>query len=145
MTAVAIIPPSPNGGHQLTVEDARRGALAAQDARRARIAVKAERHDAINRLLDGLETEQIGPAAALSAFELMTLILDTELPAPASSLDVVRYAQAAEVLFKTYRLATGQSTSNAASLSVDVSDLAARKQELIARMTGTVDTAPRDA
>lgn len=117
-----------------TPEECSKGGIQAAENRRIRIAQQVERRQIIDDMIAAWETGEIGTAALASAQELLARLMegigDSEIR---TSLDVERYARAADLLFKMHRLATGQSTSNTASLhgNLDAESLAARRAELV--------------
>ena len=121
--------------HSFTPEESSKGGRNAAVARRERIAEQIERRAVIDSIIETWETGEIGTTAVAAAQEILARLLGgldgSEIR---TSLDVERYARAADLLFKMHRLATGQSTSNAASLAVDATELAARREALLKQL-----------
>ena len=112
--------------YTFTREDRQNGANATNLVRRERQAANAQRRQLLDWLADTI-TEQEMPAALLAACATaMDRSIKGELPEPESYLDRLRLMQMSEGYFKMYRLATGQSTSNAAVANLSAEHLADR-------------------
>lgn len=145
-TSEPIAPPSPVTGYAFTRADIDRATasrIARAEEQRGNRALELTELKAKRAFVDALVAEwelgDIGQAGLVGAMQGIAHLAEA-LPALEinTSLDAVRVAQTVEILFKIHRLATGQSTSNAAALSVDVTELASRKAELLARLNAPV-------
>ncbi len=130
--------------HTLTSEESRRG------AERSNAVQAAERHQLRRvayqtaQLVTAVEDGEIGQTAYETALDILQAIADrtaSGLPLD-ESIDIYRAAQVADTIFKIGRLATGQSTSNALSATVDQSDLEARRAAALARLQPTTPEQP---
>lgn len=123
-------------------EAASRGGHKSVEVRRARVIQRAQRRALVDDLTAGMEAGSFGQEAleaALRGAETLRDALD-RLPVD-DYLDATRAAQVTDTLFKLYRLATGQSTSNTLSGTVDSAVLTARLDEARARLAAlTADT-----
>lgn len=121
--------------HRWTPAEARRAALIVADKRVERAKDHARRYLAVSDLVDELGAENIGPTLIGASLVLVNRVLSDDLPEPENALDALRYAETAKVLFTMGRLASGQSTSNVLSASVDPASLAQRLANLEALTT----------
>lgn len=134
--------------HTLTSEDSRKGAQVVNaNLHQARLQTY-ERGRLLDQVTQSIETGDIGTAAYQTALDVIQAVQDraaTGLPLD-ESIDIYRAAQVAETIFKIHRLATGQSTSNAAHATVDPVELQARLAALQPAPTGdTPGTGTPDA
>ncbi len=117
----------------ISIEDATRGGYASGQARRAAALDRANRTAAIERITDGLPTEQIGPKLLQMALTLAAQAANSQVPLDTAA-DVRALAQAGDIIYKMSRLEQGQSTSNQATFAVQ-GDREQRAKELEARLT----------
>lgn len=137
--------PSPISGYAFTPEDSRKGAQVAKQRHDERIAATAARRAFVDKLTDACKQGDIGQVTLTAAMDIVHRLLNGLDDVPIeSSLDVARLTQAAEVLYKVWRLETGQSTSNQLTASVDADLVAQRLAELQARTVDATSTVSPD-
>jgi hypothetical protein len=113
--------------YQLTREDASRGAQVVNAQRSEQARVRRAKSEVIARMVADLDADDIPVAAYAGALQLMLDVLENGTTVPIENrLDVQRTADAAKTLFTIARLASGESTSNVASVNVNADQLAAR-------------------
>jgi hypothetical protein len=110
-----------------TTESHRAGGL----AKGAKVRAARARAAVVDRIVDGMDAEEIAPAAYRLVMSTMCKLED-ELPdVPiTSALDAVRIAQAMEIAHKIGRLASGQSTSNVAHATMSDEERRERMAQL---------------
>lgn len=122
--------------HRLTAEDGRKGALAKNERVKEQKAELARRAEVVWRVVD--ETTDLSPAALNAA---LTLIERLSADPDADPLAVLRLANAAEVVHRISRLASGQSTANVAHASMTDEE----RRERMARLAGMAGAAQPEA
>lgn len=135
--------PSPITGHALQPADASLGGQRARDNHLARQAQRGRLIRLADQIVAGVEEGEIGQAALEVAAQAMQRASDGLECVPIDSmLDVVRAVEIATALHKMHRLVTGQSTSNALSLSasLDGADLDAKRAALQEQLNKLGDT-----
>lgn len=127
--------------HTFTPEESALGGQRGAATRHQQTLERTTRAYRIANLVDQVDQGSIGQSALETAFDAI-LRLEQELPSvPVNdTLDVYRLGQVADALFKIHRLATGQSTSNAAHATVDPVELQARLSALQATELPGTDT-----
>lgn len=106
------------------------------EVRRRNALERSQRAQAVDRIIDGLEVEQIAPLAYTAAMRMMEHAATAELPEVKSTLDLERIANASRTLFTVARLAAGESTANTLTLQAGAVDLEALAQR-VANLRGT--------
>ena len=120
--------------HQLTTEDRRKGAEVVNRRRMAAKVEEARAVEIVRRLVS--ESEDVAPAALSAALRLIEKVesaaADMEIDDP---LSLQRMANAAEIIHRVSRLASGQSTSNTAHAVLTDEE----RRERMARIRGDVN------
>jgi hypothetical protein len=124
-------------------EHASAGGKARQAKARKQIAERAELQAVMTPIVENLGREQIGPTFLRHAHTLAERATTAEVDVNTAG-DVRHLAEAANILHKMARLELGESTSN--SMTFNVSDIAAKRAELEARLAAldVSDTTPPD-
>lgn len=127
--------PSPITGYAFTPEDARKGSAAGRAARNANLAQRGRIQTTATVIAQAVEEGQIGTDALQVCATILARADELAATVEAdTALDLQRLAETAATLHKIHRLVTGQSTSNAASITADAGDLEARRAALLAQL-----------
>lgn len=125
-------------------EAAAKGGVHSGISRRREILERADKAHLVTRIIDAAESGDFGTEALIGALEGARTLAEALSTLPVGDyLDATRAAAVTDTLFKLHRLATGQSTSNQLSGTVDAAVLTSRLADAQARLAElTADTSP---
>lgn len=131
--------------HTFTPEETALGGRNGTLARHQKRLEAGARAATIAPLVDAIQQGSIGQAALEATLRMLARLDDAIPNIPVEdSLDADRLARALSEVFKVHRLATGQSTSNAAHATVSADDVASKLAELQARTSDAQSTVTAD-